>query len=254
MSPMRRNRRGKKAMLGFAKFAMEFFFLDLDLDLEMLTKNPRSLPTQQGHLHHRLVAARRRRPGAPDHVQEPHQVGSVSDEKLCCTSDKNKTKNSLSNPEKTKLFPRILPLPPPPPSHPQRHLLRGRRHLRRHRRHHPPDEDRVRGQKPGRKLARLCLHERLRAPGGRADDGLGQPRVRALRGRRRLLGGAVGRGELDAVRQNPGGGDLRVRAGAVWGEFFFKFFFSFLVLFFFRVKKSTSTSSFFSSSFLIYFF
>ena len=39
----------------------------------------------------------------------------------------------------------------------------------------------------------------------------------ALRGRGGVLGGAVGRGELDAVRQDPGGGDLRVRAGVVRG-------------------------------------
>ena len=63
-------------------FAMDFFFFDLDLEETFMKKNRRSLQleTKQGHLYHWLVAARRRRPGAPDHVQEPHQVGSVLDD------------------------------------------------------------------------------------------------------------------------------------------------------------------------------
>ena len=134
---------------------------------------------------------------------------------FCSTSDKKKRKTHSRTKNKTNkqtLSQSLLP---------QRHLLRGRRHLRRHRRHHPPDEDRVRRQEAGRHLAHLGVHERLRAPCGGPDDGVGQPRVRALRGRGGVVGGAVGRGELDAVRQDPGGGDLWVRAGAVRGESFF---------------------------------
>ena len=123
-------------------------------------------------------------------------------------------KNKKTHPFQTPLLPPHLSLPPPS----QRHLLRGRRHLRRHRRHHLPDQDRVRRQEKRRDLAGLGLHERLRSAGRGPDDGVGQPRVRPLRRRRRLLRGAVGRGQLDAVREDPGGGDLRVRAGALRGD------------------------------------
>ena len=146
--------------------------------------------------------------------------------------------------------------PPSSSSSSQRHLLRGRRHLRRHRRHHPADENRIRRQETGRCLAAVRLHVRLRAARGGPDDGLGQPRVWALRGRGGVLGGAVGRGELDAVRQDPGGGDLRVRAGVVRGASSVVMFFpppfshppfspSFFG-FFSKSTKQTSTSSFIS--------
>ena len=68
----KREGRGRKGSCFFFTRWMEFSFFDLDLGKTL------PLNSQQGHLHHRLVAARRRRPGAQDHVQESYQVRGPS--------------------------------------------------------------------------------------------------------------------------------------------------------------------------------